>query len=170
MASPHASSVIPMRICTNYLTTSVPLRYVCYPSNSIATVLRPAGLEKSKGLISSAALKDPSDRRWKDDPGYKEWEAFAAKYMSPADLTDVNAIAGWGIAKMLVQVLQQCGDDLSRESIVRRATNLKDFVTPMLLPGIKINTSPDNYFPIRQLQLVRFNGVNWELFGDLMTD
>jgi hypothetical protein len=71
---------------------------------------------------------------------------------------------------MLVQVLQQCGDDLSRESIVRQATNLKDFVTPMLLPGIKINTSPDNYFPIRQLQLVRFNGVNWELFGDLMTD
>ena len=147
-----------------------PLRYVSYPANSIATVLRPAGLERSKGLISSAALKDPSDPRWKDDPGYKEWEAFAAKYMSPADLADVNAIAGWGIAQMLVRVLQQCGDDLSRENIMRQATNLKDFVTPMLLPGIKINTSPDNYFPIRQLQMVRFNGVNWELFGDVMTD
>jgi len=147
-----------------------PLRLAGGPASSIAATLKPAGLEKSKGLISVVFSKDPADPRWKDDPGYQEWAAFVAKSLTPADLIDYNAIVGWGAAKMLVQILKQCGDDLSRENIMRQAENLKDFELPMLLPGIKVNTSPDNFFPIRQMQLVRFNGERWELFGDLMSD
>ena len=147
-----------------------PLRYLNVPGASIAATLKPAGLEKSKGLITSTSAKDASDPRWKDDPGYQEWAAFVAKSMTPADLIDYWTAFGWSAAKMLVQVLQQCGDDLSRENILRQATNLRDFETPMLLPGIKINTSPDNYVPIRQSHLVRFNGANWELFGDVMSE
>ncbi|MFZ2105262.1 MAG: ABC transporter substrate-binding protein [Roseiarcus sp.] len=147
-----------------------PQRYLNYPASSITATLKPAGLEKSKGVITGTFGKDPADPRWKDDAGYKEWVSFVAKSMTPADLIDGNAVTAWGVARMMVQVLKQCGDDLSRESIMRQATNLKDFELPMLLPGIKINTSPDNYFPIRQMQLARFNGENWELFGDLMSD
>jgi len=147
-----------------------PLRYLNTPASSIAATLKPAGLEKSKGLITSTSSKDASDPRWKDDPGYQEWAAFVAKSMTPADLIDFWTVFGWNIAKMLVQVLKQCGNDLSRENIMRQATNLNDFELPMLLPGIKVNTSPDNYFPIRQLQLVRFTGVNWELFGEVMSE
>ena len=147
-----------------------PQRYLNYPASSITATLKPAGLEKSKGVITGTFGKDPADPRWKDDAGYKEWVSFVAKSMTPADLIDGNAVTAWGVARMMVQVLKQCGDDLSRESIMRQATNLKDFELPMLLPGIKINTSPDNYFPIWQMQLARFNGENWELFGDLMSD
>jgi branched-chain amino acid transport system substrate-binding protein len=147
-----------------------PLRYLNYPANSITATLKPAGLDKAKGLITGAFNKDPADPRWKDDPGYKEWAAFAAKSLTPADLIDGNAITGWGVARMMVQVLKQCGDDLSRENIMRQASDIKDFELPMLLPGIMVNTSPDNYFPIRQMRLARFNGENWELFGDLMSD
>ena len=114
-------------------------------------------------------VKDPTDARWKDDPGYKAWAAFAAKYMSAADSIDFNAVNGFGVAAMLIQVLKQCGDDLSRENIMRQAANLKDLDLPMLLPGIKINTSPDNFYPIRQMQLAAFNGESWELFGDVLS-
>ena len=147
-----------------------PLRYLNTPASSIAATLKPAGLEKSKGLISSSYSKDPSDPRWKDDPGYREWVAFVTKSMMPADLIDFWAVYGWNIARMLVQVLKQCGDDLSRENIMRQAGNLKDLELPMLLPGITINTSPENNVPIRQLQLVRFTGVHWELFDEVMSE
>jgi branched-chain amino acid transport system substrate-binding protein len=93
-----------------------------------------------------------------------------AKYLTAADLIDFNAIAAFGVAAMLVQVLKQCDDDLSRENIMRQAANIKDLELPMLLPGIRVNTSPDNFYPIRQLQLSRFNGESWELFGDLIRD
>ena len=147
-----------------------PLRYLNYPASSITATLKPAGLEKSKGVITGTFGKDPADPRWKDDAGYKEWVSFVAESLTPADLIDGNAVTAWGVARMMVQVLKQCGGDLSRENIMRQAASLKDFELPMLLPGIKINTSPDNYFPIRQMQLARFNGENWELFGDLMSD
>jgi branched-chain amino acid transport system substrate-binding protein len=147
----------------------MPARYISYTASSIATTLKPAGLDKSKGLITSQFTKDPTDARWKDDPGYKAWAAFAAKYMSAADSIDFNAVNGFGVAAMLIQVLKQCGDDLSRENIMRQAANLKDLDLPMLLPGIKINTSPDNFYPIRQMQLAAFNGESWELFGDVLS-
>ncbi len=145
-----------------------PARYMSVSSGSITATLKPAGLDKSKGLITGAFNKDPTDARWKDDPGFKEYAAFIAKYMSPTDLVDNNVVNGFDIAAMLIQVLKQCGDDLSRENIMRQAANLKDLELPMLLPGIKVNTSPDNYYPIRQMQLATFNGESWEPFGDIL--
>jgi branched-chain amino acid transport system substrate-binding protein len=144
-------------------------RYVTVVSTSVATVLKPAGLEKSKGLITAIYAKDPTDARWKDDPGFQEYAGFIAKYMSPNDLIDFNAVYGFGVAATMVQVLKQCGNDLSRGNIMKQAASLKDLELPMLLPGIKINTSPDNFSPIRQLQLATFNGESWEQFGDVLS-
>jgi branched-chain amino acid transport system substrate-binding protein len=144
-----------------------PVRYMTDVSQSIATVMKPAGLEKSKGVITAIYGKDPTDARWKDDPGFKEYAAFIAKYMSPNDLIDSNAVYGFGAAATLIQVLKQCGNDLSRDNVMKQAANLKDLELPMALPGIKINTSPDNYSPIRQEQLALFNGESWEPFGEL---
>ena len=144
------------------------VRYVSNVSVSVTTVLKPAGLEKSKGLITAYYGKDPTDPRWKDDPGMKEWTAFVAKYMSPAELNDANAAYAFGAAATMVQVLKQCGNDLSRENIMKQAANLKDLELPLLLPGMKINTSPANFSPIRQMQLASFDGQSWQLFGELL--
>jgi len=145
-----------------------PVRYMTDVSQSIASVMKPAGLEKSKGVVSALYGKDPTDARWKDDPGFKEYSDFIAKYMTPADLSDANAVYGFGVAATMVQVLKQCGNDLSRENIMKQAANIKDLVLPMTLPGAKINTSPDNFSPIRQMQLATFNGESWSAFGDLL--
>jgi branched-chain amino acid transport system substrate-binding protein len=146
-----------------------PDRFVTNSSNSIVAVMKPAGVEKSKGVITANYNKDQNDPRWKDDPGVKAWEAFAGKYLSATDFKDVFAFYGFHVAIVLTHVLKQCGDDLSRDSIMREALSLKDFTTPLLLPGITINTSPTNYVPIRQFQLHRFNGENWEPFGDVLS-
>ena len=146
-----------------------PERYLFFGAASIAGTLKPAGLEKSKGLITAGYLKDPTVPTWQDDPGFKEWAAFATKYMSPADVREGTAVYGFTTAATMVHVLEQCGDDLSRENILRQALMIKDLQLPMLSPGVKINTSPDNYFLIRQLQLARFNGELWEPFGELIS-
>ncbi len=143
-------------------------RYVTDVSLSIATVLKAAGLEKAKGLLTANYGKDASDPRWKDDAGFKQYKDFIDQHMTAKDLVDSNAIYGFDAAICLVQVLKQCGDDLSRDNILKQATNIKDLDLPMLLPGIKINTSPTNYSPIRQMQLQTFNGTSWELFGDIL--
>ena len=145
-----------------------PTRYLAYPSRSVVAVMKPAGLEKSKGVISANFAKDPTDARWKDDPGMKEWQAFCAKYLTQTDLIDANAANGFTYGAMLVRVLKQCGADLSRENIMRQAANLRDIELPLLLPGVKVNTSPTNYSPIRQMQLATFNGESWELFGEIL--
>ena len=146
-----------------------PDRYLFFGAASIEGTLKPAGLEKSKGLITAGYLKDPTDPRWQDDPGFGEWAAFATKYLNPVDRV-ASAVYGFSTAATMVHVLERCGDDLSRENILRQALAIKDFELPMLLPGIKINTSPDNYFLIRQMQLARFNGEKWEPFGELMSE
>ena len=146
-----------------------PERYLFFGAASIAATLKPAGLEKSKGLITAGYLKDPTVSTWQDDPGFKEWAAFATKYMSPTDVREGTAVYGFTTAATMVHVLEQCGDDLSRENILRQALAIKDLELPMLLPGVKINTSPDNYFLIRQMQLARFNGEIWEPFGELIS-
>jgi branched-chain amino acid transport system substrate-binding protein len=145
-----------------------PVRYMTDVSQSIAAVMKPAGLEKSKGVITAIYGKDPTDARWKDDAGFKEFAAFIGKYMTPVDLTDANAVYGFGASATLVQVLKQCDADLSRENIMKQAANIKDLELPMLLPGAKINTAPDNFSPIRQMQLATFNGESWSAFGDLL--
>ena len=138
-------------------------------SGSVAAVMKPAGVEKSKGLITAIYAKDSTDSRWKDDPGFKEFSAFVMKYLSPVVLADAFAVYGFNVAATMVQVLKQCGNDLSRENIMRQAANLRDLGLPMLLPGIKINTSPDNFYPIRQMQLAMFNGSSWEAFGGIIS-
>jgi branched-chain amino acid transport system substrate-binding protein len=145
-----------------------PIRYMTDVSQSIASVMRPAGVEKSKGVITAVYGKDPTDARWKDDAGFKEFAAFIGKYMTPGDLIDANAVYGFGAAATMVQVLKQCGNDLSRDSIMKQAANIKDLELPMFLPGMKINTSPENFSPIRQEQLASFNGESWAPFGDLL--
>jgi branched-chain amino acid transport system substrate-binding protein len=144
-----------------------PVRYMTDVSQSIASVMKPAGPEKSKGVITAIYGKDPTDARWKDDPGFKEYAAFIGKYMTARDLIDSNAVYGFGAGASMIQVLKQCGNELSRANVMKQAANLKDLELPMLLPGIKINTSPDNFSPIRQEALATFNGESWEQFGEL---
>jgi len=143
-------------------------RYLSNVSPSIATVLKPAGLEKSKGLITAYYGKDPTDARWKDSPDLKAWQAFCDKYMSQKEFVDANATYAVSAASTMAQVLKQCGNDLSRDNVMKQAANIKDFEPPMVLPGMRINTSPTNFSPIRQMQLAKFDGQSWQLFGELL--
>jgi branched-chain amino acid transport system substrate-binding protein len=145
-------------------------RYLSYVSASVVAVLKLAGLEKSKGLITAAYVIDVTDPRWKDNPDTLAWKAFTDKYMSAIDFSDALAASGFCNAATVVQVLKQCGNDISRENVMRQATNLTNFQSPLLFPGITINTSPTNYIPIRQAQLETFDGVNWEPIGDVLSD
>jgi branched-chain amino acid transport system substrate-binding protein len=144
------------------------VRYISNVSVSIATVLKPAGLDKSKGLISGGYVIDVNDERYKDDASLKAWKDFTSKYMSATEYNDVNASYAFGAAATMIQVLKQCGNDLSRDNVMKQAASLKNFAAPMLYPGITINTSPDNFSPIRQLQLITFNGTSWEPFGEIL--
>jgi branched-chain amino acid transport system substrate-binding protein len=147
-----------------------PERYVVSAASSIPLVLTPAGLDKSKGIITNFWGKDVSDPRWKDDAGYKSFAAFVEKYMTPAQLPDAFVNYAFNVSTLMVHVLKLCGDDMSRENIMRQATHIEDFELPLLLPGMKVNTSPDNYRTIRQLQLTRFDGANWAPIGGLIED
>jgi ABC-type branched-subunit amino acid transport system substrate-binding protein len=145
-----------------------PLHFLNNVSNSVGAVLSPAGLEKSVKLISTVYYKDPSDLQWQDDAELKDWKAFMAKYDKDVDPTDNNAVLSYARAFTLVQVLKQCGDELTRENIMKQAANLKNLRAPMLLPGITINTGPTDFFPIKQMQLEQFDGKNWVLFGKVI--
>jgi len=138
-------------------------------SNSVGSVLKPAGLEASKGILSTQYLKDPTDPSWDNDAGKKEWVAFMDKYYPDGDKTSTFTVYGYLVAQTLVQTLKQCGDNLTRENVMKHAANLKGLELPMLLPGIKINTSDKDFAPIKQMQMEKFNGERWELFGPVMT-
>ena len=144
-----------------------PLHIVGFTASAIKTVLQPAGLEKSVGLISSFATKDPSDAQWRDDPALKDYLAWMKKYYSEGDPDDWGNAAGYGNAQLLVHVLKRCRDDLSRENIMRQAASINHLELPMLLPGIHVNTGPADYMPIKQIQLARFDGIRWVRFGEL---
>jgi branched-chain amino acid transport system substrate-binding protein len=146
-----------------------PLHILTGVSVSVGAVMIPAGPENGVDIISSAYLKDPTDPRWDNDAGMKEWRAFMAKYYPDGDLKDAGNVSGFGLTYTMLQVLKQCGNDLSRENLMKEATNLREFQNPVTLPGIKINTSPTNYRPIRQLQLMRWTGKTWDLFGDILS-
>ncbi len=146
-----------------------PVHLLDYISASVGSVLKPAGFDNAKGVLSTAYLKDPTDPSWKDDPALKEWLAFMDKYYPDGDKTSTNTVYGYLTAQTLVQVLKQCGDNLTRENVMKQAANLKNLEFGMLLPGIKINTSPNDFAPVKQLQIERFNGESWELFGPVMT-
>jgi ABC-type branched-subunit amino acid transport system substrate-binding protein len=136
---------------------------------NVGSVMKPAGFDASQGILSANYLKDPADSQWDNDAGNKEFLAFLAKDFPEGDKTNNSVVVGYAVAQTLVQVLKQCGDDLTRENIMKQAANLKDFRTEMLLPGITINTSPTDFAPIDQLQLMRFKGEKWEMFGDVIS-
>lgn len=144
-----------------------PLFILSATGTSVSGVLAPAGLEKAKGLITAYYLKDPNDPQWADDQGFKDWLAFMKKYYPDGSTGDQLNVYGYTMAQALVQTLKQCGDDLSRENIMKQAANL-DVELPMLLPGIKIKTGPTDYYGIEAQRMMRFNGQTWELFGDLI--
>jgi len=145
-----------------------PLQFLASVSTSIGAVLQPAGPEKAKDIISIAFLKDPTDPQWHDDPAYKEWLAFMQRHYPQGDLSDNFNVEGYALAQTLVEVFRRCGDDLSRENVMRQAAKL-DLALPMLLPGIRITTSPTDFRPIKELRLQRFDGEHWQLFGDIIT-
>ncbi len=146
-----------------------PVHYLNNVSASIGSVLTPAGLDKSVGLISTQYLKDPLDSAWASDKGMNDWKAFMAKYYPDGDLKDGSNVFGYTAAQGLVQVLKQCGDNLTRENVMRQAANLKEFQLPLALPGILVNTSPTDFAPFQQEQMVRFDGKQWVRFGEIMS-
>ena len=146
-----------------------PLFILSATATSVSGVLEPAGLEKAKGLISAYYLKDPNDPQWMTDAGYKDWLAFMKKYYPAGSTGDQLNVYGYTMAQALVQTLKQCGDDLSRENIMRQAANL-DIALPMLLPGIRIKTGPNDHYGVQAQRMMRFNGKTWELFGNLIGD
>jgi ABC-type branched-subunit amino acid transport system substrate-binding protein len=146
-----------------------PKFFLANTATSVAAVLKPAGLEYAKDIISTAYLKDPTDPAWKDDPGVKTWQAFMDKYYPEGDKTNSNNVYGYVLAQNVVQVLKQCGDELTRENVMKQAANIKNFSTDMMLPGIKANTGPNDFFPIEQMQLMKFDGQSWQLFGEVIS-
>jgi branched-chain amino acid transport system substrate-binding protein len=146
-----------------------PLHILNNVSSSIGSVMKPAGFENGQGIISATYIKDVSDPQWNNDPGMKQFLDFLAKDYPEANKLDGSVIVGYAFAQTMVQVLKQCGDDLTRENVMKQAASLKNFRSEVLLPGIAINTSATNFAPISQLQLMRLKGDRWELFGDVIS-
>ncbi len=145
-----------------------PLHVLSSIGNSVGATLKPAGLDNAKDIVSDFYLKDPSDPKWKDDSGFKQWVAFMDKYLPDADKSDAGYVAGSSLAAMTAQVLKQCGDELTRENVMKQAASLHDVSVPMLLPGITANTTPTDFAPVKQVQMAKFDGQRWNLFGDLI--
>ena len=146
-----------------------PLTFLSNVAVWISTVMQPAGLEAGTGILSTAYVKDPDDPAWNDDAGVKAWREFMVKYAPDADLHDTNYVNAYNGAMAMEYVLKACGDDLSTENILRQTYAIKNLELPMLLPGIKINTSPTDHVPVDQMQFMRFNGKTWDRFGELQT-
>jgi branched-chain amino acid transport system substrate-binding protein len=145
------------------------LQIVANVSTSVGAVMKPAGFENGQGVLSAHYAKDAGDAQWKDDPGMKKFLAFLDKYYPDADRTNSQVIYGYGAAQTLTKILEMCGDDLTRANIMKQAVSLKDFAPDTLLPGIKMNTSATDFAPIEQLQMMRFKGEKWDLFGDVIS-
>ncbi|MEP6790626.1 MAG: ABC transporter substrate-binding protein [Ramlibacter sp.] len=145
-----------------------PLHLLNNVGASVGSVLTPAGLDKSVGLVTVQYYKDANDPQWKDDPAMLEWRAFMARYYREGDVADASNVYGYLAAQVMVQVLRQCGNDLTRENVMRQAASLKNAKFSMLLPGITLNTSPTDHSPVDQAQLARFDGKQWKLFGDVI--
>jgi branched-chain amino acid transport system substrate-binding protein len=147
-----------------------PLQFLPSISSFIGIVLRPAGLDKSLGVVTANFVKDPADPMWRDDPDVAAWNAWMDKYLPDGDRTNMINVNAWIFGAIMVQVLTQCGDDLSRDNILRQASNLHGFRAPMMLPGITVDTSPRDRRVIKQLQLERFDGTRWVTFGGVLGD
>jgi branched-chain amino acid transport system substrate-binding protein len=146
-----------------------PMTFLSNVAVWVSTVMEPAGLEAGVGILSTAYVKDPDDPAWKDDAGVRTWREFMVKYIPEADLHDTNYVNAYNSAMTMEAVLKACGDDLSTENILKQTYAIKDLELPMLLPGIKVNTSPTDHVPVDQMQFMKFNGKTWDRFGDLQT-
>jgi branched-chain amino acid transport system substrate-binding protein len=146
-----------------------PVHYLNNVSASISSVIKPAGIDVSQGIITAAYLKDPTDKQWEGHQSFIEWQDWMKKYNSQANPLDSFNVYSYTVAQTLVQTLKQCGDDLTRANVMKQAANLKNLSLPMLLPGIKINTSPTDFYPLQSVQLQRVKGETWELFGDVLS-
>jgi branched-chain amino acid transport system substrate-binding protein len=145
-----------------------PLHFLNNVSSSIGSVIKPAGMENAQDIISSNYLKDPTDLQWKNDKGMIAWNEFLDKYYPEANRADLSVMYAYTVAQGLVHVLKACGDDLSRENIMRQAASIRDLELGGLLPGVKVNTSATDFAPISQLQLMKFKGEHWDLFGEII--
>jgi len=146
-----------------------PLHIVNNVGASVGSVLVPAGLDKSTGLLTMQYYKDPNDPQWKDDPAMLEWRGFMGRYYRDGDPKDASNLYAYITAQLMVQILKQCGNDLTRENVMRQAASLKNIKMPLLLPGMSVNTSPTDFYPIEQGQLAKFTGQLWQGFGDLIS-
>jgi branched-chain amino acid transport system substrate-binding protein len=146
-----------------------PVHIVSNVSASVGGVMKPAGYENSQGILSANYAKDGADPQWDNDPGMKKFYAFLDKYFPDGDRLNGSVVFGYGVAQTLAKVLEMCGDDLTRDNVMKQAASLKDFEPDTLLPGIKINTSPTDFAPIKQLQMMRFKGEKWDMFGDIIS-
>jgi len=146
-----------------------PLQILTNVSISVGSVMKPAGFEAAQGVLSAAYAKDSTDPQWANDPGMKKWNEFVDKYMPGADKSDTSMVYGYGAASTLAKALEMCGDDLTRANLMKQAASLKDFAPDTLLPGVKINTGATDFAPIAQLQMQRFKGERWELFGEIIS-
>ena len=146
-----------------------PLHFLTNVSSSVGAVINPAGPEKAVGIITSSYGKDATDPTWANDKGMNEWRGFMKAHIPDGDLADSGYVFSYGVCLTMLQVLKQCGNDLSRENIMRQATSIKDLEIPTLLPGIKVSTAPNNFHPIRAMQLTKWSGKTWELFGEIIT-
>jgi branched-chain amino acid transport system substrate-binding protein len=146
-----------------------PVHYLNNVSVSIGSVMKPAGLENGQDIITAQYLKDPVDPQWSSAPDYLAWKSFMAKYMPSASLSEAFHVYGYAVSQTLIAVLKKCGDNLSRENIMKQAASLKDLEVPLLLPGIKVNTSATDFYPIQSVRLAKFKGEAWQLFGDVIS-
>ena len=147
-----------------------PVHFINTTAASISTVLKPAGIENSTGLITATSIKEPTDPKYVDDPGVQEYLAFMKQYNPDGETANGQNAYGFLASQVLHKVLEQCGDDLSRENIMKQAANLKDLKFGLLFDGILVNTSPTNYFPITQMQMLRFNGTSFDKIGPVMSE
>jgi len=147
-----------------------PVQYLTNVSSSVGAVMKPAGFENGQGIITAQYQKDPTDPQWADAPDLVKWKAFLQKYLPSANTTDVNYAYGYAVANLMTVVLRNAGDELTRANIMKQAASLKDVDVPMLLPGIKVNTSATDFYPLQSVQLSRFKGETFELFGDIMSN
>ena len=145
-----------------------PLHIVGRISASVGTVMIPAGVENAKGIVSSNFMRDPDDPEWSASPEVTAWRLWMKKYNPQANPLETENVTGYTFSQALVQVLKQCGDELTRDNVMRQAANLKNLELPMLLPGIRVNTSPTDYYPVKQMQMLRFTGDRWERFGPII--
>jgi branched-chain amino acid transport system substrate-binding protein len=146
-----------------------PMHIVSNVSSSVGGVMKPAGFENSQGILSAQYAKDGADPQWDNDPGMKKFFAFLEKYYPEGNKLDGSVVYGYGAAQTMVKVIEMCGDNLTRENIMKQAASIKDFAPDTLLPGVKINTSATDFAPIEQLQMMRFKGEKWDLFGDILS-